>query len=39
MTLTLPALDSHLWESTNILCGSIDTSDYKQDIFGLLVLK
>ncbi len=39
MALTLQALESHLWESANILRGSIDSADYKQYIFGLLFLK
>lgn len=38
-TLTLDKLESHLWESANILRGSIDSSDYKNYIFGLLFLK
>jgi len=37
--LNLDALESHLWESANILRGSIDSSDYKNYIFGLLFLK
>jgi type I restriction enzyme M protein len=37
--LTLKKLESHLWESANILRGSIDSSDYKNYIFGLLFLK
>src|SRR5699024_10117990 len=37
--LTLPQLESHLWQSANILRGSIDSSDYKNYIFGLLFLK
>ncbi|HLS09105.1 class I SAM-dependent DNA methyltransferase [Lentibacillus sp.] len=37
--LTLHELESHLWESANILRGSIDSSDYKNYIFGLLFLK
>jgi len=37
--LTLDELQSHLWESANILRGSIDSSDYKNYIFGLLFLK
>ena len=27
--LTLQQLESHLWESANIMRGSIDSSDYK----------
>ncbi|HVA66226.1 MAG TPA: type I restriction-modification system subunit M [Elusimicrobiota bacterium] len=37
--LNLEALESHLWESANILRGAIDSSDYKNYIFGLLFLK
>ena len=37
--LTQQELESHLWESANILRGSIDASDYKSYIFGLLFLK
>jgi type I restriction enzyme M protein len=37
--LNLESLKSHLWESANILRGSIDASDYKNYIFGLLFLK
>jgi type I restriction enzyme M protein len=37
--LKLEELESHLWESANILRGSIDSADYKNYIFGLLFLK
>ncbi|MGF6808593.1 type I restriction enzyme M protein [Paraburkholderia sp. Clong3] len=37
--LSLQALESWLWESANILRGSIDSSDFKNYIFGLLFLK
>ncbi|MEA1993395.1 MAG: class I SAM-dependent DNA methyltransferase, partial [Euryarchaeota archaeon] len=37
--LTLDKFESHLWESANILRGSIDSSDYKNYIFGMLFLK
>ncbi|GAB2769642.1 type I restriction-modification system subunit M [Salinimicrobium soli] len=39
MTLKLDTLESWLWESANILRGSIDSSDFKNYIFGLLFLK
>ncbi|MDM8516343.1 type I restriction-modification system subunit M [Desulfobacterales bacterium HSG16] len=39
MTLDLPLLESWLWDSADILRGSIDSSDYKNYIFGLLFLK
>ncbi len=32
-------LEAHLWASADILRGSIDSSDYKHYIFGLLFLK
>ncbi len=35
----METLKLHLWESANILRGSIDASDYKNYIFGLLFLK
>ena len=37
--LSLEALEGWLWESANILRGSIDSSDFKNYIFGLLFLK
>lgn len=37
--LTLDTLESWLWDSANILRGSIDSSDFKNYIFGLLFLK
>lgn len=37
--ITLQQLKPNLWESANILRGSIDSSDYKNYIFGLLFFK
>jgi type I restriction enzyme M protein len=39
MNLKLETLESWLWESANILRGSIDSSDFKNYIFGILFLK
>lgn len=39
MPLNLDTLESWLWVSANILRGSIDSSDFKNYIFGLLFLK
>ncbi len=37
--ITQQQLETHLWTSADILRGSIDSSDYKHYIFGLLFLK
>lgn len=37
--LDLQSLENWLWDSANILRGSIDSSDFKNYIFGLLFLK
>ncbi len=37
--LTVDALERYLWSAADILRGSIDSSDYKGFIFGLLFLK
>jgi type I restriction enzyme M protein len=37
--LTLETLETWLWDSADILRGSIDSSDYKNYIFGILFLK
>jgi type I restriction enzyme M protein len=37
--LSQQQLQAHLWESANILRGIIDSSDYKNYIFGMLFLK
>ena len=38
-TLTREQLEGYLWSAADILRGSIDSSDYKGFIFGLLFLK
>jgi type I restriction enzyme M protein len=37
--LSLPDLESHLWESANILRGPVDAADFKTYIFPLLFFK
>jgi type I restriction enzyme M protein len=37
--LSLSALESHLWESANILRGPVDAADFKTYIFPLLFFK
>lgn len=39
MVLSLTALESHLWESANILRGPVDAADFKTYIFPLLFFK
>ena len=38
-TLSIAQLEQYLWSAADILRGSIDSSDYKTYIFGLLFLK
>ncbi|WP_291511139.1 type I restriction-modification system subunit M N-terminal domain-containing protein [Acidithiobacillus sp.] len=38
-TITLGQLESHLWESANILRGTVDAADFKTYIFPLLFFK
>lgn len=37
--ITLPTLESHLWEAANILRGPVDAADFKSYIFPLLFFK
>ena len=37
--ITLPQLESHLWESANILRGPVDAADFKTYLFPLLFFK
>lgn len=39
MTVNLNTLESHLWESANILRGPVDAADFKTYIFPLLFFK
>ena len=39
MTVTLSQLESHLWESANILRGPVDAADFKSYVFPLLFFK
>lgn len=38
-TVNLAQLESHLWESANILRGPVDAADFKTYIFPLLFFK
>lgn len=38
-SITLSQLESHLWESANILRGPVDAADFKTYIFPLLFFK
>ena len=38
-SLTLPQLESHLWEAANILRGPVDAADFKTYVFPLLFFK
>src|SRR5512139_2220904 len=38
-SITLSQLESHLWESANILRGPVDAADFKTYVFPLLFFK
>jgi len=38
-TISLNQLESHLWESANILRGPVDAADFKSYVFPLLFFK
>src|SRR3954454_7567664 len=38
-TVTVDALESHLWEAANILRGPVDAADFKTYVFPLLFFK
>lgn len=38
-SITLSQLESHLWESANILRGPVDAADFKSYIFAMLFFK
>jgi type I restriction enzyme M protein len=38
-SISLSQLESHLWESANILRGPVDAADFKSYVFPLLFFK
>lgn len=38
-SVSLGQLESHLWESANILRGTVDAADFKNYVFPLLFFK